>query len=783
MLFRNSISRVAVLPEWDSIFDAWRTGNVQAYDPSLIQIFIPDYIFAAKQIGKGILPLWNSYSGFGYPFLADIQTSLFAPMRAIFDFFPNLYTYNLYLLIELAVCAVSMYFLTRVLGQSRLASIFASTCYTFCPYNLWYLELNLGTAHSLFPITALSFANAALKRTLGSALLAGLSSCILIISGHPECAFFGIILSSALMFLMIFSDSSAGASIWDKTKAAFGQLTGAGVTAFFLSAPVLIPFLEYLINAESYKYGSAYSTPVTWNAIFYNLVNPAIDGAAPFMGIVAAMLLPYGMYTIGARRFRDSAAIAVVILALITFVVVAQLGPIQAVFSQPPLTAIITRYALPYLLMLITLISSKGLESLQDLFNSTGIYARASTSALTFSKVIQGAIEVVAFLISPTVLFFVLAKQASHNAAFMHLCDFDAMLPASAFHASAWKRDLTIACISAGVMLGFLVCKLKNVNARAGAARVLGNLRPALYAFVPVLLLVLQLISQGGVARQSLPSQTKFYYPDLEITKYISDPLYRTISLREHVFRPATNVIYDLHFVQMHNPLFPKRFLEYMRAAGASTDTFNQKFSEVSSPLLSMASVKYVLSIDPIDAPGFKQTYMMPNQIKVYENENALPRAYLVSKADVIEATGASRTLDYIQKSGFTFTDKVVIENPHTDLQKSDASTGESKKANKILDFNDTGSNKITMRCWASKPNWLVLTDIFYPGWEAFVDDKPVSIERANFAFRAIAVPQGEHSVRFSYRPASFELGIMLFASYIVIIAFVLFRRSRKMDF
>lgn len=753
---------------------------MQAYDPSLIQIFIPDYIFAAKQFGKGILPLWNSLNGFGYPFLADIQTSLFAPMRAIFDFFPNLYAYNLYLLTELIVCAITMYALARVLGQSRLASTFASTCYTFCPYNLWYLELNLGTAHSLFPLTALTFANAALKRTLNSALLAGLSSFVLIISGHPECAFFGIVLSSVLMFLMIFSVPTQELSLANKLKTAFGQLLGAGTTAVFLSAPVLIPFVEYLINAESYKYGSAYSTPVTWNAILYNLVNPAVEGAAPFLGIVAAMLLLYGAYAISIRRRNDSASNSVLWLTIITFATVAQLGPIQAVFSQPPLTAIITRYALPYLLMLMTLIASKGLESIQDFLNSTGIYAKGSTTTQTFSKALLGTLEILVFLILPTVILFIAVRNLSHDSYFMHLCDFDAMLPTSTFHHSAWRRDLTIACISGGLLTGVLFCKLRNANKRWSSARFFGSFGKLFYAAIPAVLLVLQLISQGGVARLSLPAQTKFYYPNLEITSHISDPLYRTISLREHVFRPATNVIYDVHFAQMHNPLFPKRFLEYMRAAGASTDTFNQKFNSVSSPLLSMASVKYVLSIDPISEAGFRQTFAMPNQIKVYENENALPRAYIVNEALHIDANDSGAALEKISSANFDPRKTVVLEGSQKLPQQSASTQQDQNNESKVSNFIDNASDSISMTSQTKTAGWLVLTDIFYPGWTAFLDNKEVKIERANFAFRAIEIPPGQHEVLFSYRPRSFHLGVILFGAFVLGLVFILLRRSRN---
>src|SRR5690606_1626429 len=53
----------------------------------------------------------------------------------------------------------------------------------------------------------------------------------------------------------------------------------------------------------------------------------------------------------------------------------------------------------------------------------------------------------------------------------------------------------------------------------------------------------------------------------------------------------------------------------------------------------------------------------------------------------------------------------------------------------------------------------LVLSDQHYPGWHAEVDGEPAEIVRANVAFRAVCVPAGEHTVTFTYRPASFFAG------------------------
>ena len=52
-----------------------------------------------------------------------------------------------------------------------------------------------------------------------------------------------------------------------------------------------------------------------------------------------------------------------------------------------------------------------------------------------------------------------------------------------------------------------------------------------------------------------------------------------------------------------------------------------------------------------------------------------------------------------------------------------------------------------------------MLTDPYYPGWRSFVDGAEVELLRANYLFRAVALPPGEHEVVFRFDPASLRLG------------------------
>jgi uncharacterized membrane protein YfhO len=49
----------------------------------------------------------------------------------------------------------------------------------------------------------------------------------------------------------------------------------------------------------------------------------------------------------------------------------------------------------------------------------------------------------------------------------------------------------------------------------------------------------------------------------------------------------------------------------------------------------------------------------------------------------------------------------------------------------------------------------LVLSDNWYPGWQATLDGRPIEVLRADAAIQAVAIPAGPHRIEMRYRPAS----------------------------
>jgi hypothetical protein len=67
----------------------------------------------------------------------------------------------------------------------------------------------------------------------------------------------------------------------------------------------------------------------------------------------------------------------------------------------------------------------------------------------------------------------------------------------------------------------------------------------------------------------------------------------------------------------------------------------------------------------------------------------------------------------------------------------------------------------------ASAPQdaFLLLADMYYPGWHAHVDNAETPIYRANLSVRGIALPKGRHTIRFTYSPEPFFRGLTITAA------------------
>ena len=72
-------------------------------------------------------------------------------------------------------------------------------------------------------------------------------------------------------------------------------------------------------------------------------------------------------------------------------------------------------------------------------------------------------------------------------------------------------------------------------------------------------------------------------------------------------------------------------------------------------------------------------------------------------------------------------------------------------------------STEIIFKTESVSPKLLFLSDAYAPGWKAEIDGKKSRVYRADYDFRAVAVPSGNHTIRMYYSPDSFRIGVLFF--------------------
>jgi len=71
-------------------------------------------------------------------------------------------------------------------------------------------------------------------------------------------------------------------------------------------------------------------------------------------------------------------------------------------------------------------------------------------------------------------------------------------------------------------------------------------------------------------------------------------------------------------------------------------------------------------------------------------------------------------------------------------------------------------ARELVVEAVAQDDGFLLLADMYYPGWRAEVDGVPTPIYRANISLRGIALPKGQHTVRFVYEAPAFFRGLWI---------------------
>ena len=99
---------------------------------------------------------------------------------------------------------------------------------------------------------------------------------------------------------------------------------------------------------------------------------------------------------------------------------------------------------------------------------------------------------------------------------------------------------------------------------------------------------------------------------------------------------------------------------------------------------------------------------------------------------------------------------------PHPASIQSIKHFNELQSANQIKELDLTNPNRIEIDVEIARPAMLVLTEIWYPGWEAAVDGESVELYRVNYLQRGVWLKEGKHRVELIFRPKSWRIGMII---------------------
>jgi hypothetical protein len=738
----------------------WRILFTETWKPAgggdLVSFLFPTYRFAAASLNDGFLPLWNPHLYSGAPFLADMQAGLFYPINLLLFLVAPEFPYETLpwmVVLHVFLAGLFMYLCLRHLEPNRPvripAALAGAIAYMFSDlFIVHFGNLNLVAVAAWLPLIMLFFWRALRSRSLGFAVGAGVVYGISTLEGHLQITLYiALALVVAVAVEAVTGRRSGRGWAWSLLA-----LVTTAAVAIGLSALVLLPTFEYAglsPRAElGYQDAARYSLEP---GLLGEMLVPALFGsrepslywgvwdrvAVGYLGIFPLILAGLAVMMRRGRRVAlfASLAVAAFLLALggasIIHGWVYQLLPGFGQVRAPARAVFLVDFGLAALAALAL-----------DLFlGPLDVRARSA-----FRRVWRGLLwfGAAAVLIGVAWAYLVIYQAQGGDPILF------------------WR----VSAAGSGVIFALLM--LVASLAWLGARRT-GRLRLKVLAWLAVGLIFLDLASVGAYTDLGTePPTAGFEHP--QVIEFLeNDPGFFRIDSRTDVWdvwQPSLALLAGFYDVGgIDNPLVVADVARFWEGTGGR-----------STRLYDLLGVRYVFGSKEVtlDWNKFSLAFDGDPDVNVYRNETVLPRAFVVHRATV--AADHEDAWAQIQQPGFDPSTMVVLEGGTPLNLAQDVQAG--------VEIVRYEPNALEVRVDSEAEGYLFLSDPFYPGWRAEVNGEPATILRADYAFRAVAVPAGSHTVTMAFRPGSWYagLGITAFTAVILLIlgVWIVIRQRRR---
>lgn len=726
----------------------------------LASFIYPTYAFAARWIRRGIIPLWNPHLYMGMPFAADNQSGLFYPINVlVFLALPEL-TYEaveLMVVGHVFLAGLFTYLLLRdvpavratgrgrgtVRSLGRVPAVAGAVVYMLS--DLFVIHpgnLNIIATAAWLPLVFLCFRHAMQRKNWIWAVWAGVALGTAALVGHAQMLLY-IGMSLGLYTLFVVYDRWSDG--WQTTLGRIGLLCLTAGLALGLAAVALIPAFDmtnYTVRATmSYEDASNFSMPL---AGLIGTMLPGFFGRgtgtfwAPWprteMGYVG--VLPLVLAAVGVLFACRRSLLTRFCAFLGVFGLLVAFGPhtvlhgwlyaLVPVFRQlrvPARAVVLVGFS-------IAILAGQGLDILLHPWSRS-----VRQVMVRFVQIVRWVCGALVFVGVPILGHAILTSRVS--------------VPEDVL------QQMVTSMGSVVFFVAMLACGLVGLEMRKR-----GAIRRSALGVLAVLAIAFDLISQGAYVEIEPNDPLAGFRHDKTLSFLADDrTLYRveTATEAQGGWSPDWALIHEWDdYSGIWNPL---RLGAY--------DVLSWVGIRREDPFYNLYNVKYLLAGQQTPVPAhFERVYDAQGDL-VYENKHVLPRAFMVyevrlAKSD-LDALGIARSPDF---------------QPSRQIVLKGSSGAQARGAPDVepvshVEFETQNPNRTKYVVESSEAGYLFISEMWMPGWEAFVDGSREYVYQANYTFRAVWVPEGRHEIVLQYRPTSWRMGWMTTCGTILVLVLV----------
>ena len=755
-----------------------RAGKIPFYR-DLGPYFYPMRFNLAMSVQAGELPLWNRHVAMGFPLAANIQSGAFYPPHLVFLVLPFFDALRFLYVFHFLVAAIGSYALCRRWSYPPYLALIGSILFTFggLIVSLTNLLDHFQTA-VWFPWVLLLAERSLRTRSWNDFLLYTLVAVVQFLAGSPE------LYAMSQVFILLDGLWLKAAEVKLSYRKLFSVILGANALVAALAMVQILPTLELFLNSwrsETLPYakGTAWSLPALGlvnlifldkepNAFAFNGVHLYFTRERPLLIslYLGALVLPGICLWFFTSSLREKACLLGIGFIALLLALGGHTPVYPFLFQYLPLFTLI-RFPEKFLFLVSVIFL---FMALRGLFRSL-----CPNPAVTWTAWLTAALVSLLIFLLPYLLLRL---------------NLDSLIQFIAKARQSSPFDVSTLQISSGV----LVHLERQIFLTMGLVVLLllfksGRLRVSLFEILLVALVFFDLssahrsylfpLSPEVISRRPAVIEAAaeeparlFYNHDLSYLhpssyQFSHRPFAETVASVFAALMPNTGVFRGFDYMQELDALGRKPYDWFLKVA-------NKLPPKDLYRLLGTLNVKHIVSLQPLPPGDLTLVRHYPEYpVWLYRIDRWVPRAYIVPKIVVIQDPRESLTR--LASAGFDPLGEVVVEEM---LEL----TGPQKFQSQAELLNYTNRQAI-IHASLNHPGVLVLADSFYPGWRVYVDGREEKILRANFFFRGVLLPSGEHTVEFKYQPRWFTIGLYVSLAtggvLFLVALFCMFQRRR----